>query len=312
MWKWCYSFWYLISIIVCWSCQTGSDDLSVVPIITNYAYDFDAVAVSGKRVYAVGGDTWYEGAICKYHPDEDAVNVDRFTNKRIFDVVSTGDSLWMAGVDGYLYSGKSGPSSFYRLSEWGVIKGLIATADRLIAVGGGSFRFGLVYEIDFEGKITRSSLIDQEMQAATVGSDGRVIACGYGGLIQQLAGDTLWTPLDVKGDLFTDIGINDRGEGYVVGARGAIWHTRDGGLTWQEIKGGSRLLGDNSAIECLHYDASTDRWWAAGAEGKLYALEDATWTEWNTDFNTTITDITSLDGVLYLVGKQGAMGWVKI
>ena len=86
--------------MVFWSCQSELADLSVVPIITNYAYDFDAVAVSGDRVYAVGGDTWYEGAICQYRPNDQSVSIDRFTNKRIFDIVYSGDSLWMAEVDG--------------------------------------------------------------------------------------------------------------------------------------------------------------------------------------------------------------------
>jgi photosystem II stability/assembly factor-like uncharacterized protein len=99
------------------------------------------------------------------------------------------------------------------------------------------------------------------------------------GVATARAGETV-SVREVRQGLFGTCFVNER-EGWMVGELGRIFHTADGGTTWerQEIATKRPLL----AVSCL--DSRTA--WTAGKEGIVYGTKDggATWTQANTGSN---------------------------
>ena len=82
---------------------------------------------------------------------------------------------------------------------------------------------------------------------------------------------------EVRQSLFATCFVSDR-EGWMVGELGRIFHTRDGGATWERQDAGTKR--PFLAISCV--DPHTA--WIAGKEGIVYGTGDggATWTQANT------------------------------
>jgi photosystem II stability/assembly factor-like uncharacterized protein len=93
---------------------------------------------------------------------------------------------------------------------------------------------------------------------------------------------------EVRQGLFGTCFVNER-EGWMVGELGRIFHTTDGGTTWerQSVETKRPLL----AVSCL--DGRTA--WTAGKEGIVYGTKDggATWTAANTGSNRHVFGLQS-------------------
>jgi photosystem II stability/assembly factor-like uncharacterized protein len=119
-------------------------------------------------------------------------------------------------------------------------------------------------------------------------------------------GGKVWAPTPFKyGGIYYAACFTDENNGWIVGESTIIYHTTDGGATWdrQRPSISNALYTNIDFVDSLHG-------WACGQDGVVIATSDggATWTLQNTNSYSLLYDIDFVDvRTGYVVGENGAI-----
>lgn len=248
-------FWGIAAILFFTSCGKKDIDLPLTIWQSEDPVTWSALSsLDGSgHFFAIGGNTWYSGAVAESRNSGQTWRVDTLGNKQLFGLTSSGETSLAVGIDGYLFEKKGEtPWTFVRLSHWDILRDIVMVGeDEWIAVGGVAFNSGVIYRIK-EGQITSVQPFLHELQWITRLNDQVLLSGGYGLILRSEDGGVSWKAADLEGDYFQDASFLDDQTGYLAGYAGSIWKTTNGGMSWEKLNG-PRIFGALPALRAIQF-----------------------------------------------------------
>jgi photosystem II stability/assembly factor-like uncharacterized protein len=232
--------------------------------------------------------------------------------KEMFGMNTSPDgSIYLCGVDGdVLHSKDSGKTwQFKRVENWLVNFACSFPSPNIgILVNSVLQRGSTITRVD-----SNYNIIDQ--QTFTFGlnniymvtpSAGYVI--GYGTVMNTTDSGKIWNFQNVEGDNFEAMDIHGE-EIWMCGYMGSIYHTSDGGKTWQRLRNGNDItLPRYYLMDILFTDEQNG--WAVCDNGKVIHSDDGGqhWEEYNQFTTSSLRSIALCpNGDLLVAGDNGGI-----
>ena len=228
---------------------SNSDDFELIK--TESVFDFHAIELYDGILYATGGDVWNMSNMVS-SSDGKIWTVDSLTNKSVFDLHSTNDFLYGVGNDGYIFEGQP-EFQLYRTKHWGLLRAFTPSDQGFLTAGGKDFNKGWIYQVNSEFTIDTTFTFQNEILDISCLENGNCLACGYGVILHSSDAGTSWIRSNEIGDYYNSIGINNKGETFIVGYNGTIIKSRNDGVTWEKIKDGHSPLANNKPFRKIKF-----------------------------------------------------------
>jgi len=271
--------------------------------------------------YAVGGDRYFESTLLK---TTDAGNtwmeiiIDGL-DKTLFDITFRTDGQGMISVfdSKIVRSDLSGDSwTFEQLQTepvWFPMRSVEFREDIGLLAGGLGFREGFISRSVDGGASWLPTAFEFEFRSIGWKNDNEVFVCGYGILMKSEDAGINWDPLEVEGDLFTDIQFTSPDVAYMTGHQGSILKSTDGGESWEKIRNANLPLQSRQRIEGLWFFSETEGI-VVGENGLFWKTTDGgeSWEAADLGTKETLKSIFCVNSAkCYCVGENGAIVMVS-
>lgn len=221
-------------------------------------------------------------------------------------------TTYLCGIDGKLLATNDMGSTwaFHQLTYWWFYNGLAFTTDKkciLISTAGQTY--GTIVRIDSNYNTIDTTNIKFGLNDIAMPTETTGYVAGFGSVLKTTDGGSTWQPLSVKNDNFISLHCNNDQELWVCGYRGSIFHSSNGGSSWDKQRNGNALIQKNYLFLDIYFK-DKDTGWVCGENGLLIYTRDGgnTWKEYKKFTDNALRDMTlAPDGRLLLVGDNGAM-----
>ncbi len=225
--------------------------------------------------------------------------------------VAPNGKVYLCGIDGeVLRSNDSGKTwQFKRVNNWLVNLGCaFPVPNRGIFVSSVLQRACTITSVD-----SNFNIIDQQNFPFGLNniymvspSSGYVI--GYGTVMQTTDTGKTWNFMDVNGDNFMAMDIHGM-EVWMCGYNGSIYHTTNGGASWQRVRNGNDIsLPRYNLLDIVFKDSRNG--WAVCDDGKVIRTDDAGlhWEEYDRFTTSALRSIAICpNGDLLVAGDNGGI-----
>lgn len=259
-------------------------------------YSFDSSAILRS---ADGGYTW------TYTSNPDAP-------KEMYGMnIAPDGTIYLSGIDGdVLHSTDNGLTwKFNRIDDWLVYKGgYFTTPDTGIFVSSVLQRQCTITRVDAAFKIIDEQTYLLGLNGIQMASADTGYIFGYGTVMKTTNRGNSWAFQDVKGDNFTAMDIHGH-EIWMCGSNGGVYHTYDGGDSWQTLRNGNNITLKRYMLRSIIFkDASNG--WACGDNGVVIYSNDGGnhWAEYDHFSSSTLRSMAiGPNGDLLVAGDNGAL-----
>jgi photosystem II stability/assembly factor-like uncharacterized protein len=190
-------------------------------------------------LYVLGGITYQKGEIITLLTDGSIISHDSISPKAIYGGCYTKQHTILAcGYDGKIFSSHMPDNSWhlYQTPEWIPLQDISHLYDWSVAVGGIAGKKGII-QVKHDSTWRWIPLTyERELKAVAIIDSTCAFAVGHGVAIKTINKGQSWTPMDIDGDIFTDIQFIDSKTGYILGYSGLLYKTENGGQSWNRLK----------------------------------------------------------------------------
>ena len=261
--------------------------------------------------YLVGGDQWEAGIQLQTEDAGQSWQLDSisFASLRAFDLTPDG-SAFALGLGDRLR--RRLPNT----REWTEIVALptainndiVVSRQQYFVISGAAFQDGRIHRLDSNFQTITLDSFENELSAIAFPSPSTPVVVGYGIALRSIDGGQNWIPIDVSGDFYQDVYFPTPDVGYIVGLRGSILKTIDGGLSWKSLRNGDRLSTSAEPFRAVYFSSST-LGYIVGDDGLCWQTVDGG-DEWRTVKGLPSVDFLSVSGVegtVYISGAEGTL-----
>ncbi|MCB9046613.1 MAG: hypothetical protein H6550_10830 [Chitinophagales bacterium] len=226
--------------------------------------------------------------------------------------VDANGKAWLCGTDGKLLATNDHGAtwSFHQLAYWWFFNSMAFTTNgRCIALATNAQNYGTIVRIDSNYNISDTTYMKFGLNDIAMPLPGTGYIAGFGAVLKTDNGGDSWAYMDVKNDNFMSVYCLNEQEVWVCGYRGTIYHTTNGGTTWDKLRNGNLLIQKNYMLLDIYFKDS-NKGWACGEDGLLIYTTDGgnSWTEYKKFTGNALRAITlAPDGRLIIVGDNGSM-----
>ncbi len=273
--------------------------------------------IDDNTAVLAGGDIWSKTAVCRstnggYTWIADTSATVAGLGKAMFgmDVAANG-AIYLCGVDGdVLHSADSGRTwNFNRIDNWlHYVGGTFCKPDTGIFVSTVLQRQCTITRVNARFQIIDTQTFLFGLNGIKMITPDKGYIFGYGTVMQTTNGGATWAFQDVKGDNFTAMEAHGE-EMWLCGSSGGIYHTANGGVSWEELRNGSDITVKKYYLRCLTFKDS-QHGWAAGDNGALIYTDDGGrhWAEYESFTTECIRALTLCpNGNLIAAGDNGVL-----
>lgn len=268
--------------------------------------DSVCIAVGGERFFSAemvssydGGNSWTKTS----HPD---------AGKGLYGMAANGNTVYACGVDGKLMWSKDAGKSWalHQMNYWRFFNSLaVADNGHSVMVSTDGQNFGTIFRIDSAYNVTDTTRLGFGLNDIAMPTPTTGYLAAFGAVLKTTDGGVSWNYLDVKNDNFMSVYCLNENEVWVCGYRGSVFHTGDGGATWDKLRNGNQLVQKNYLmLDVLFKDANTG--WICGEEGLLLQTTNGgkDWKQFDKFTDYALRDMAlTPDGNLIVVGDAGTM-----
>ncbi len=265
--------------------------------------------------FIAGGQRFYNAVILTTRDGGYTWKKDTFpqAGKEMFGLVQSASStIYSCGYDGkLLYTNDMGNSWNFSQMQY-LPENDIAFTDstHAIVVGGQSFYSGYMSYINNYGGFIKWDSLNYQINRIKMVNGNTGYQCGYGVISKTTDKGQTWNILQVQGDDFTGMDIHNNGnELWVCGYNGSVFHSSDGGNSWERLRNGNDLtIAHYNLLDIFFQDSQNG--WAVGENGLVLYSKDAGhhWMQYN---HFTDNGLRSLslrpNGDLIVCGDNGAL-----
>jgi photosystem II stability/assembly factor-like uncharacterized protein len=178
-----------------------------------------------------------------------------------------------------------------------------------IIIGGISFNYGVMAYINDQNDIYRYDTFAYELNDIEMLNNRTGYISGYGTVMKTDDGAVTWTLQDIKNDNFTAIYAQSEHELWVCGYNGSVFHTSNGGETWEKLRSGNDIKKPRYHLLDIYFKDHNNGW-AVGEEGVIIHTEDGgrNWSLYRKITDAALRCITQTpDGNLIVCGDNGSL-----
>lgn len=308
---------FLIGVLILAACGPKEKlDVSVEQQDSGTEHMLNDIYFSDENIgYAVGGDRYFEGTLLKSVDAGQSWNEILIDNldKTIFDITFLDDGRGMlsafdskivrsdtAGDEWLLEQLQTEPT-------WFPMRSVEFFGDIGLLVGGIGFRDGFISRSADGGQTWTAMHHDFEFRSISWKNESEVFVCGYGVLLRSFDSGQSWEPVDLEGDLFTDIQFVSEDIGYMTGHQGSILKSIDGGTTWEKLRNANRPIQRRQRFEALWFFNENDGI-VVGEKGVFWRTRDGgeNWSEADLGIEEKLNSVFCVNSsTCYVVGENG-------
>jgi len=269
----------------------------------------------GDGVFIASGGTIFSATeICRSTDGGYTWSAQSYPNpgKAMFGMgVSAWGTIYLCGVDGdVLYSNDTGLTwQFGRIGDWAHYLGAsFPKADTGVFISTVLQRQGTITRIDSNFNIIKEDTVGYGLNDIFMLDSETGYAVGYGAVLKTT---NLWNSRvvqNVSGDDFTAMDMHG-GEIWMCGANGGIYHTLDGGNTWQRQRNGNDFTLPRYYLRSIVFKDELNGW-AVGDNGKVIHSDDGGnhWMEYAAFTTSDLKCVTLCpNGDLLVSGDNGTL-----
>lgn len=302
------------------SCKKGKlDSNNITKLQSGTTERLNDIVFIGNKAIVVGGDRFHKATILTSVDGGNTWNLQDHpeAGKGMYGVTATASGkLVSVGYDGKMLTSEDSGStwSFNQIDKWREYKGIYLKNDgTAIVIGGVSFNSGFIVQLDKDGRNTSFDSMAIELNDIVMVDDLIGYISGYGVVLKTTNGGNNWNFLDIKNDNFKALHVIGN-EIWTCGYGGSIFHSTDGGITWDKQRNGNNVAKASLNLVDIYFTDSNNGW-AAGENGLLIQTTDGgnTWKKYKDFTENALRSITQgPDGYLYIAGDGGALYKVDI
>lgn len=132
---------------------------------------------------------------------------------------------------------------------------------------------------------------------------------GYGAILKTTDGGDSWNILDVENDNFNALFAFNENDIWTCGYNGSIFHTIDGGVTWEKPRNGNKITQPRYRLLDITFKDRLNGW-AVGEEGLVISTSDGgeTWNKYKSFTDAALVSVAIMpDGNLLVCGEKGTL-----
>lgn len=264
--------------------------------------------------FVVGGQRFYNSTVLK---TKDRGNTWTYQNiadapKAIYGITQApSGTLYAVAFDGKFLTSTDTGETWSVKQIWYLPYNDLAffNDERGLIVGGVSFNQGYPTYITKDGRYSAFDSLGYQLNDIEMINGRAGYIAAFGVVLKTEDSGTTWNMLDIKNDNFTAVHAYGPDEAWTCGSNGSIFHTSDGGKSWERMRNGNDLtkpryfLNDIVFTDHLHG-------FAVGNKGLLIYSDDAGhhWMEFDRFTSSALHNIAVLkDGSLLVCGEEGAL-----
>lgn len=220
-------------------------------------------------------------------------------------------TLYIVGFDGKLLrSDDTGKSwQFFQLDYFPYKDLAFFDESRGLAIGGVSFNQGYKINLDGSGGMSGHDSLGYEFNDIEM-IDGRSgYLSAYGGVLKTGDSGRTWVWQNIANDNFSSIHSYGVYEAWTCGSNGSIFHTSDGGLSWERMRNGNDLTKPGYRLCDILFSGPLNGY-AVGEDGLFIFSDDGGrhWMEADRFTGETLRNIHRLaNGDLLVCGDGGSL-----
>lgn len=223
--------------------------------------------------------------------------------------------LYAIGFDGKLLQSADGGQTWQYHQLWYLPYKDLAffNANSGIAIGGISFYSGCKTEIDRLGNFGNWDSLGYELNEIEMIDSLHGYIAGYGLIMKTNNGGKKWEIQDAANDNFTAVRAYGLNEAWACGYNGSIFHTSNGGASWQRMRDGNDFTRPRYRLLDICF-TNAHVGYAVGENGLLIYTDDGGrhWMELEKFTNHTLRSIAPMaDGSLMVCGDGGSLYRVR-
>ena len=295
---------YLLFCIICvfsLGCEKSTDkDVTLINFPNNA--DINKIVEHNNSVILIGGNSWTYGVISKY--DNQSIQLLEETDKELMALSSSGDHLYAAGFNGYLYE-LGDQIRFFRHDQGQIARDILIDNELLYLVGGKSYAIGYITIFNEDKRIVYNLDFPFELRSITKLGDN-LFAAGFGALMQSQNGGIGWKKLAPSGDFFVSLVKVNEDICFLIGQEGLIYKSENGGTNWSSFRAKS-----NKQINGARIFDNTLFLFCNDGIYQTYDVLDQKWKVFDVG-KTNLNDGLLIDNTLILVGDNGFIGELEI
>lgn len=199
-------------------------------------------------LFALGGERFNKGIILKYHApigwQLESIPTQR--NKSFLGITenTTNQEIIVVGTDGNIVKKSITESQWLYMNQpyWESMNDIAYTPNNYWIISGVAFHKGILFNYDFEGKISIQDSFEHELNKINFDDYPKGIILGYGIVLETKNAGTEWKENhSIKGDHFIDYFKKDHKE-YIIGSEGSIWERDFNNDTWTKLRNGAKVM----------------------------------------------------------------------
>lgn len=266
--------------------------------------------------YAVGGNTWTRGLICKTQDGGQHWTKDSVFDKQLFSLSGSTDGLIIGmGIELIAYEIRQNENIIHKIKHEGNFKFIrsvsVFSRDLILAANGNGT--GSIEKISTTSDSTHTvHTIDRDLNTIQYLDSLHWIAAGYGIVLRSIDAGHHWDTVDIKGDQFTDISRIDQNSLFILGTGGTIFFTENKGQSFRKIRSGG-IIGNKPPFKTICFiDSQTGM---IGGENQLVFITRNGGEDWIQLDDLPPFDIKDIfyDGThFWLCGSNGTILSFKI
>lgn len=225
--------------------------------------------------------------------------------------ISPSGKIYLCGVYGnVLYSNDTGLTWQYgRITDYNHYVGAsFPTPDTGVFVSTVLNRGSTITRLDTNFNILSEDTLNFGLNDIYMTNSTTGYAVGYGAVLKTSNLWNTWNIQNVQGDDFTAMDIHGN-EIWMCGAAGGIYHTLDGGATWQRQRNGNDFTLPRYYLRSIVFKDEMNGW-AVGDNGKVIHSDDGGnhWMEYKTFTTSGLKSIALCpNGDLLVCGDNGSL-----
>ena len=225
--------------------------------------------------------------------------------------ISPTGTIYLSAFDGKLFISKDNGITWEQkeIGNYAFHVGLsFASSNKLVMVNTDGQKAAQVVTIDTNIQVQKTVEYQFGMNDVKMVSEQTGYIAAYGTILKTTDGGENWVMLDIKNDNFNALSCRGENEIWVSGYNGSIFHTTNGGTTWDKLRNGNNIALPRYHLKDISFKDAANGW-AVGEDGLIIYTNDGgnTWTRYNKFTDAALLDIAfSPDGTIILVGEAGA------
>ncbi len=185
----------------------------------------------------------------------------------------------------------------------------IGNSGSLLMAGGISFDYGFIQRADAGGNAGSHDSLNYELNDLKMLPDGTGYISAFGAALKTTDNGATWGRQEVGKDNFKSLYAANSNDIWMCGSNGSIYHTLNGGESWERKRNGNDLTIPRYHLETITF-TDAQHGYAAGEQGVVIYTDDGGdhWSELDRFTSETLHSISRCpDGALIACGAGGVL-----